>query len=86
MLRRATCLGGRPIPPASATNEHIIHQRESIIWYDDDLRLPLWVAYELTSDHASANLSRKNCLRKDPRLADAIGSVLTVDTWCLALI
>ena len=68
-------LGGRPIPPSNATNEHTIHQREWITWYDDDLRLPLWVAYELTSDDASANLSRKNCFRKDPRLADAVAFV-----------
>jgi DNA/RNA endonuclease G (NUC1) len=67
-------LGGRPTPPASATNEHMIHQLEWVTWYDDDLRLPLWVAYELTKADASAQLSRKDCFRKDPRLPDAAAS------------
>jgi DNA/RNA endonuclease G (NUC1) len=67
-------LGGRPIPPSTATNEHMIHQKEWITWYDDDLRIALWVAYELTKADASAQLSRKDCFRKDPRLADAVAS------------
>ena len=49
-------LGGRPIPPANATNERMLHQFEWITWYDDDLRVPIWVAYELTSDNANAAL------------------------------
>jgi endonuclease G len=61
-------LGGKPIAPANATNERIIHQVEWITWYDDDLRVPLWVAYELTRADASAQLTRKDCFRKDPRL------------------
>lgn len=67
-------LGGRPIPPSDATNERMIHQVEWITWYDDDLRLPLWVAYELTSENANANLTRKNCFRKDLRLSDDVAS------------
>ena len=68
-------LGGRPMPSANATNERMIHQHEWITWYDDDLRLPLWVAYELTAEDASASLSRKDCFRKDPRLPDEVASV-----------
>jgi len=68
-------LGGRPIPPSSATNEHMIHHHEWITWYDDDLRAPLWVAYELTKADASAQLTRKNCFRRDPRLSDEAASV-----------
>lgn len=67
-------LGGRPIAAASATNEHMIHQTEWITWYDDDLRVPLWVAYELTKADASAQLTRKDCFRKDPRLSDTVAS------------
>lgn len=68
-------LGGRPVPPANATNERMILQREWITWYDDDLRQPIWVAYGLTADDAQASLSRKNCFRKDPRLEDEVASV-----------
>lgn len=48
-------LSGRPVAPSNATNEHMIHQQEWITWYDDDLRVPLWVAYELTKADASAD-------------------------------
>lgn len=68
-------LGGRPTPPANATNEHMLHQVEWITWYDDDLRLPIWVAYQLTSDDASASLTRRDCFRRDPRLSDGTASV-----------
>lgn len=67
-------LGGRPIPSANATNERVIHQLEWITWYDEDLRVPLWVAYKLTKADASAQLTRKNCFRKDPRLSDNVAS------------
>ena len=67
-------VGGRPIPPATATNEHMLHQFEWITWYDDDLRVPIWVAYELTSDDASASLTRRDCFRTDPRLSDGVAS------------
>lgn len=68
-------LGGRPAPPATATNEHMIHQHEWITWYDEDLRIPLWVAYELTRADASAQLTRRNCFRRDPRLSDEAASM-----------
>lgn len=67
-------LGGRPVTSSDATNEHMIHQQEWITSYDDDLRVPLWVAYELTKADASAQLTRKNCFRKDPRLSDSASS------------
>jgi DNA/RNA endonuclease G (NUC1) len=67
-------LGGRPIPPASATNEHMLHQHEWITWYDDDLRVPVWVSYELTRADARASLERRDCFRRDPRLSDGVAS------------
>lgn len=66
--------GGLPVPPSNATNEHIIHQREWITWYDDDLRVPLWVQYRLTRMDASAQRTRRDCFRKDPRLSDSVAS------------
>lgn len=68
-------LGGRPTAPADATNEHLIHQREWVTWYDDDLRVPIWVAYELTKADAKKHLERLDCFRKDPRLNDGAASI-----------
>jgi DNA/RNA endonuclease G (NUC1) len=38
---------GIPQSSTNATNEHLLHQDEYIIMYDDDLRVPLWVGYQL---------------------------------------
>jgi DNA/RNA endonuclease G (NUC1) len=53
----------------------MIHQREWLTWYDDDLRIPIWVAYELTKSDAKKHLVRLDCFRKDPRLDDEVASV-----------
>jgi endonuclease G len=66
--------GGRPIPINGATHEHMIHQREWVTWYDDDLRLPLWVGYQLSKSDASKQLKRLDCFRVDPRLAENAAS------------
>lgn len=55
--------------PATASNEFLLHQREWLTWYDGDLRLPLWAAYELTRADAAATGPRLNCFRHDPRLS-----------------
>lgn len=65
---------GLPVSPANATNEHIIHQREWITWYDDDLRVPLWVQYRLTRADARAQRTRRDCFRRDSRLSDEAAS------------
>ena len=41
---------GVPVTPATATNEHLLVNEHDVIAYDDDLRVPLWVAYRLR-DH-----------------------------------
>ncbi len=61
--------------PSNATGEHLIHQREWVTWHDDDLRLPLWVAYRLTRQDAQAQRTRRDCFRKDPRLPDESASM-----------
>ena len=38
---------GMPTGPVDATNEQILHLHEYIINYDNDLRVPIWVAYQL---------------------------------------
>lgn len=62
---------GIPQSPSSATNEHIFHQDEYLIMYDDDLRIPLWVAYNLTREHLATPRERTECFRKDIRLSDS---------------
>ena len=41
----------------------------------DLLRIPIWVAYELTKSDAKKHLVRLDCFRKDPRLDDEVASV-----------
>jgi endonuclease G len=66
---------GVPTAPASANNEHLLHQAEYITNYDDDLRVPLWVGYRLTSADLSDGFERLACFRKDPRLSDGAAAV-----------
>jgi endonuclease G len=62
---------GLPRGPASAANEDMLVQNEWIIWYDADLRQPLWVAYEFTRAEAKRKkYPRLDCFRRDPRLPD----------------
>lgn len=61
---------GRPVPPSTATGEHLLHVKDYLIWHDDDLRGPIWVAYKLTKSNLNANRERLECFRKDPRLPD----------------
>jgi DNA/RNA endonuclease G (NUC1) len=62
--------GGMPVAPAGATREIMLHQKDYLIWYDGDLRVPLWVAYRLTKEDLATPRTRLECFRKDPRLAD----------------
>jgi endonuclease G len=59
---------GMPIAAATATHEYMLHQKDYVTWYDDDLRVPLWVAYRLTKKNAIAVRERLDCFRPDPRL------------------
>jgi endonuclease G len=61
-------LYGLPLPPASATREHLLHQKDYLTWYDDDLRVPLWVAYKITKANVTRVRERTECFRADPRL------------------
>jgi DNA/RNA endonuclease G (NUC1) len=62
---------GFPSPPASALHEHMLHQKDFLVWYDDDLRVPLWVSYKLTKGQISTHRARTECFRPDPRLTAA---------------
>jgi DNA/RNA endonuclease G (NUC1) len=62
---------GLPVPAANATHEHLLQQKDYLIWYDDDLRVPLWVSYKLTKKQISTHRARTECFRPDPRLSAA---------------
>jgi DNA/RNA endonuclease G (NUC1) len=61
---------GLPLAAANATGEHLLHQSDYLTWYDDNLRVPLWVAYKLTKKNVAKERDRLNCFRRDPRLSD----------------
>lgn len=48
---------------------HLLHQREFIISYDRERRVPAWVGYRLTAQDL-VKARRKNSFRTDPRVAD----------------
>ncbi len=56
------------VPTSPTSNERLLHQDEYIIGYDDDLRVPTWVAYRLTADDLRWGRPRTRCFRRDPRL------------------
>lgn len=59
---------------SSSSNERMLLQFEWITWYDDDLRVPIWVSYELTKAEAKRNRVRQDCFRVDPRLSSTDAS------------
>ena len=59
---------GLPVAAANATHEHLLHQKDYLTWYDDDLRVPLWVAYKITKNNILRERDRVECFRPDPRL------------------
>ncbi|QQS40030.1 MAG: DNA/RNA non-specific endonuclease [Acidobacteriota bacterium] len=61
---------GLPVAGSNTSNERLLLQFEWVAWYDDDLRMPLWVAYELTREDAAAESERQDCFRSDPRLSE----------------
>jgi DNA/RNA endonuclease G (NUC1) len=66
---------GIPKPPSNARNEIILVQLEWVTWYDSDLRIPIWVGYQLNRADATARfVERKDCFRRDRRLSDEIAS------------
>ncbi len=50
-------------------------QFEWITWYDTDLRVPLWVGYQLSKADAQAKVfPRQDCFRRDRRLPNEFAS------------
>jgi endonuclease G len=66
---------GIPTSPPNADAERRLIHKEWIALYDKDLRLPIWVAYQLTKAQSASTVGkRQDCFRSDPRLADAAAS------------
>lgn len=63
---------GAPKEPASATNEHLLVQRDYVIDYDDDLRIPIWTAHRIVAKNLKSG--RTNCFRQDVRLRASVAS------------
>lgn len=62
---------GLPEPSGTGGGESVIVQIEWVARYDADLRLPLWVGYELNSADANNKaFPRVDCFRRDVRLTD----------------
>jgi endonuclease G, mitochondrial len=70
-------LYGLPRPPANATREHLLIQKDYLTWYDDDLLVPLWVGYKLTRANITRLQDRVECFRPDPRLPAAVTALCT---------
>ncbi|MBX3429720.1 MAG: DNA/RNA non-specific endonuclease [Hyphomonadaceae bacterium] len=62
--------------PNQAGNEHLLIQRDYVIAYDGDLRVPLWTAYRLDPARL-VPMDRVNCFRTDERLPTGERSRLT---------
>ncbi len=66
---------GLPRGPAEAANESLLVQRDYVINYDADLKVPVWVAYRL--DFARLGKSKRiDCFRQDPRIATSAAAKL----------
>lgn len=61
---------GIPTSPETATNEHLLHQADYILNYDDDLKTSIWAAYRLRAEDVAVERGRVECFRNDPRLGD----------------
>lgn len=57
-----------PTPNVESNNEQVLVQPNYIIWYDSDLRSPLWVAYHLKGSDVRDGVPREESFRSDPRL------------------
>jgi DNA/RNA endonuclease G (NUC1) len=60
-----------PHSSVTAAGEKLLAQEHYLVWYDSDLRTPLWTASLLTKSDIAKKLTRKDSFRSDPRLTDA---------------
>lgn len=66
---------GIPVETSPTTNERTLVQRDYVIRYDDDLRVPTWTAENVRAGRLDERVSRTDCFRRDPRLSGTISSL-----------
>ena len=64
---------GAPAPKGETSNEMLLIQRDYVIDYDGDLRVPVWTAHRLDGK-ALGKVERVNCFRSDPRVKASVAS------------
>ena len=57
------------------THEHFLFQKDYVIDYDDDLRVPIWEAHTIRAEDLRIKRTRTEAFRRDPRLNDTVASV-----------
>ena len=62
---------GMPRKDNSTSAEKLLVQEHYLIWYDPDLRVPLWTAHRMTKSDAAKSQTRAESFRSDPRLPAA---------------
>ena len=70
---RKHLLWGAPKATQPVTNEELLVQRDYVIDYDDDLRIPIWSAERIDARRLG-KVDRIDCFRQDPRLKAQIAS------------
>jgi endonuclease G len=60
---------GMPRKDSSTNAEKLLVQPHYLIWYDPDLRAPLWTAHRMTKEDTAKSRTRADSFRSDPRLA-----------------
>jgi endonuclease G len=61
---------GMPRQDSSNSRERLLAQEHYVIWYDPDLRVPLWTAHLLTKSDVAKSRPRADSFRSDPRLPE----------------
>lgn len=61
-------------PTSSSDTERLIHNREYVINYGDELKIPIYASYVLDKEDVIQR-TRKNCFRRDIRIPDDAASL-----------
>lgn len=61
---------GVPLRRSGAATEIVLVQRDYVIGYDGDLRVPIWTGHRLRRTDLAGQRDRLECFRRDPRLTN----------------
>lgn len=59
---------GTPVDLTFDAGTRVLYQRHWLVGYDQDLRMPIWVAYRLQAEDLAQPRRRTQCFRSDARL------------------